>query len=60
MDHVARMNVLRGVQQLVHHESFVNVLQNRSAFDDVVEIALHEFERQVNVHVVHGADRFIV
>lgn len=28
MDNVPRMNVLRGIQQLVHHETLVNVLQN--------------------------------
>lgn len=45
MNDITGVNVLGGIEQLVHDEPLMNVLQYRSTFDDIMQIAFHEFKR---------------
>jgi len=49
VDDVARVHVLDGVDQLVHDESLVNVLEDIALFDHIMQVAFHELEHQVKV-----------
>lgn len=52
VNHIPRVNEFRCVEELIHNVPLVNILQNGAALNDVVQIALHELERQINVHVI--------
>lgn len=52
MNHIARMDEIRCIQQLVHDVPFVDVFEYRAALNHIMQIALHEFKRQINVHVI--------
>lgn len=52
MNDVARVHVENCVQQLIHDVTLVQVLQDVSAFDCIVQITLHVLKGQVDVHVI--------
>lgn len=52
MDDVARVHVQNRIQQLVHDVPLMEILQHCFTLNDVVQVALHVLERQINVHVV--------
>jgi len=56
MDDVARVNKLNRIDQLIHNESLVNVLEDIAPLDHIVQIALHELEHQIKVQVVGGPE----
>lgn len=45
MNHVARMDEIRCVQQLIHDVPLVDVFEYCTAFNHIMQIALHEFKR---------------
>ena len=55
MDNGCRMQVLQGLSQLVDDKPHMHVLEYALA-DYVMEICFHEFEEQVDIFVVIGAD----
>lgn len=52
MNNIARMDEIRCVQELIHYVSFVYILQYRSTFDHIMQIAFHKFKWQINIHVI--------
>ena len=52
VDDVARVQVLRGAEQLVHDVALVNILQDVALPNHVVEVRVHELEDQVEVAVI--------
>ena len=44
MDHIARVEELRGFEQLIHDVLLVDPLQDVAFLDHMVEVGLHEFK----------------
>lgn len=59
MNNVSWMNKLGCVEQLIHNVSLVNVFENWAPFDYIVQIAFHEFEWKINVHVIYRSENQI-
>ena len=51
MEHLSRVQVLQGLEELVHGVLFVNLLENVCA-DDCVQVGLYVLEHQVAVSIV--------
>lgn len=54
---VPGVNIIGRIEQLIHHITLVDVLQNRSTLNHIMQIAFHEFKRQIDVHVIGGSEK---
>lgn len=52
MNDVARVDVFRGAEELVHYVPFVAVFKDVSAFDDDVQVGVHVFKTEVDISVI--------
>lgn len=52
MDDITGVHILDRIDQLIHDEALVYVLEDVALFDDIVQIAVHELEDQIEVQIV--------
>lgn len=50
--YISRMDEICCIQKLIHDIAFMDVFQNGTTFNDIMQIALHEFEWQINIHMI--------
>lgn len=55
MDDIAGVHILDRIDQLIHDEALVYVLEDVALFNDIVQIAVHELEDQIKVQIVRSS-----